>query len=244
MSIRKHRNIKIVILLFLFLAVILSLIILLFIQSNGNIDNELTYSIAEINSQTNDYDNPENNKSLKEWREINGDVIGIIKINGKEFPVVQGIDNDEYLHTSIYMKEDLFGVPFIDYQIDINDYDNLIIYGHSTYNKDLVFTFIEDYITNKDDIPDLEFVFEDDDGQHSYKILAAREVSSDENADRSWHNFNFEDNSEKYEYIKNFLKESDVVYDNEVSGKLMLLVTCNMDKQENRYMLLACENNS
>ena len=70
-------------------------------------------------------------------QEINEDVVGWIYIPGTEvnYPVVQGDDNEYYLHRTFEKKDNFTGAIFLDYlcQPDFSS-DNTILYGHNMKN--------------------------------------------------------------------------------------------------------------
>ena len=203
-------------------------------------DNQLLP--ANAHTHVHDYLKESERKSLKKWQEINNDVKGLLKIAGQEFPVVQGYDNEQYLNRSIYGDADIYGVPFIDVQCDAYESDNLIIYGHSSFNEELVFTFIADYF-REDNIPE-EFYYEDDLGTYSFLPVALAKIDEGENADRYWYVCDFENSLMKRTYLQEFLSKAEKVYRHTFSneGRLMLLVTCNMQNTNERLLLLAEEN--
>lgn len=66
-------------------------------------------------------------------RDINPDIVGWIKIPGTriDYPVVQGKDNEEYLHKTFSKKQNRSGSVFLDVNCkkDFSS-DNSVIYGH------------------------------------------------------------------------------------------------------------------
>ena len=86
---------------------------------------------------------PENQKEPEEnlpeidfdgLRAINGDIVAWIQISGigVDYPVVQGKDNEHYLHYTFDGKENKAGSIFLDYRnrADFTD-DKMILYGHN-----------------------------------------------------------------------------------------------------------------
>jgi hypothetical protein len=100
-------------------------------------------SMSDVNSEDEDTVEVSRgyNEELEKMRagllslaQINPDVYGWISIAGTDinYPIVQGKDNDEYLHRT-YKRENLFvGSIFMDYQNSADFSDcNSIIYGHN-----------------------------------------------------------------------------------------------------------------
>ncbi|PWM60035.1 MAG: hypothetical protein DBX91_04885 [Subdoligranulum variabile] len=63
----------------------------------------------------------------------NPDVVGWISIDDTpvDYPVVQGTDNEYYLHHDLDGAYDALGVPFADYECDVEHGRHLILYGHN-----------------------------------------------------------------------------------------------------------------
>ena len=63
----------------------------------------------------------------------NPDVVGWIAIDGTpmDFPVVQGRDNDYYLRHDLDGNYDIEGIPYADYECDVEKGRHLILYGHN-----------------------------------------------------------------------------------------------------------------
>lgn len=72
--------------------------------------------------------------------QINPDVKGWLYIEALDisYPIVQGDDNDEYLHTTYEGKDNYAGSIFVDYQNkdDFSDC-NTIVYGHNMKNQSM-----------------------------------------------------------------------------------------------------------
>ena len=71
-------------------------------------------------------------------KEVNEDVVGWIYIealDGVSYPVVQGANNDEYLHTTYEGNYNFAGTIFVDYENkgDFTDC-NTLVYGHNMKN--------------------------------------------------------------------------------------------------------------
>lgn len=77
--------------------------------------------------------------------EVNPDVIGWIRIpdTNVDYPIVQTVDNDKYLHTSFEGEESVAGAVYLDFESDSDMLGfNNILYGHNMKNgsmfKDIV----------------------------------------------------------------------------------------------------------
>ncbi len=70
----------------------------------------------------------------------NPDIVGWLVVEALDinYPIVQGKDNDQYLHTTFEKKENFAGSIFMDYmnKTDFSD-PHTIIYGHNMKNKSM-----------------------------------------------------------------------------------------------------------
>ena len=74
---------------------------------------------------------------FEQLKEVNEDIIGWIRVNalGISYPIVQGEDNDYYLHRTFEGVENFAGCIFMEYQNNPDMTDkNTIIYGHNMKN--------------------------------------------------------------------------------------------------------------
>lgn len=84
--------------------------------------------------------------SLKE-KYNNNDIVGTISISGTDFNtvVLQGKDNEYYLNHLPDKTYNINGSIFLDYRVDIDNSDKLLIFGHSSPNYTLPIMIIENY---------------------------------------------------------------------------------------------------
>ena len=63
----------------------------------------------------------------------NEDVVGWLTIEDTpiDFPVLQGTDNDYYLRHGLDGEYDIEGIPYVDYECDVQNGRHLILYGHN-----------------------------------------------------------------------------------------------------------------
>lgn len=199
------------------------------------------YVEGEAVSQTNDYNDSSKWLSYDEYKAINDELVGILQFSDRQFPVVQTTDNETYLSTSIYGNYDIFGTPFLDAAIDLDDTENLIIYGHSTYSKDLVFTFLANYVENESwGENNRYFYWIDDTGTYEYSVIAVMKINVDED-DRYWYTINWNSNMEKVAYVMEIINRAEVHYATSFNytRNYITLVTCTMDDDDERYVAMA-----
>lgn len=202
---------------------------------------------VEEESSANYFEDETKNKTFKEWQETNSEVIYLLKINNKEFPVLHGSTEEYYLDHDVFKKYDIFGSVFLEPStVDINT-NNKIIYGHSTYNKDLMFTFISNY-KNADYYKEHKtFTLEDENGEHTYIVLALMEIADSQNpSNMKWFKPNMNE-IRASEFVQDFVSGSSSVtlYSSVVAPNkpFVELVTCKMgttvEDSNGRYVLLA-----
>lgn len=77
----------------------------------------------------------------------NEEVVGLLEIPNTEFKrvVTKGKDNEKYLSHDAYGNKDIRGNPFLDYRVNINTSDKLLIYGHNSKTIDAPFKYLDNY---------------------------------------------------------------------------------------------------
>nr|5YFK_A Chain A, Uncharacterized protein Sortase B [Clostridium perfringens str. 13] len=85
-------------------------------------------------------------ESEKNLKNINPDYRFWIKVEGTniDFPVVQGKDNDFYLHHNFNKEKSFSGSIFVDSENNLNDDSNIVVYGHNMRN-DTMFAQIKHF---------------------------------------------------------------------------------------------------
>ncbi len=179
--------------------------------------------------------------SLKEKYE-NDDVVGTIAIENTDFNTVimQGSDNSYYLNHLPDKTYNINGSIFLDYRVDIDESDKLLVFGHSSPNYFLPIMIIENY-------QDEEYYKE-----HKYIYLSSvkeekkYEIFSAfvETSDWSYMNINFENEDDYFNHLQKLKEKS--FYDTGVeinkNDKILIMQTCsNMEKYRKyskKYMLV------
>lgn len=117
---------------------------------------EETETQPETEEETKPYHSPIDFEEL--WA-VNPDVVAWIRIPDTriDYPVLQGKDNEQYLHTDIYGNDSVAGAIYLDID-DEPDFSGLhnILYGHHMKNgtmfKDVVFYKEQDFFDAHQDI--------------------------------------------------------------------------------------------
>lgn len=238
---KKIKN-KIYICIILIVAVLLSSLFLLQTNKAKFVPSEKNEEISSANLYN------EEPKSLDYWQEINNDVKFMLNINGKAFPVLYNEDRYYYLRRDIFGKDDVYGSVFLD-NMTTNDTQNLIIYGHSTFNKDLIFTFVDKYFEDENYYKNnSNFSISTNDVNLDYKIIGIKKLDTNIEPWLGWYIPNTDDGFDIVEFGTMLLENSDKVLTDKlkVNKPFITLVTCDMDsynKQSNdtrfRYLLFA-----
>lgn len=90
------------------------------------------------------------NQEIIELRQAfdNEDIIGYISVEDTtiNYPIVQGVDNEFYLHNDFFKNPNVSGAIFLDFDnnSDITDYNN-VIYGHNM-RKSIMFHDVRNYM--------------------------------------------------------------------------------------------------
>lgn len=191
-----------------------------------------------------------NPKTLQEWQEINSDVIMVLEFTSNgilhNIPVLEVDDGAKYMKRNPWGNYDSMGSVFIEKDVSpVKTSNNWLINGHSSYNKDWNFTFLKNYAKSDYFKKHLTFQVEMEDGYHQYEIISFAEYDfeSNENIYDGWFNNKFSNQNEVISMIKAtepyiLQRNTGIAY----NGKqLITLITCNMKKNDARYVLTAIE---
>lgn len=170
---------------------------------------------------------------FEELQKMNPDVIGWLEIEALEdisYPVVQGEDNDYYLHRTFKKTENYAGSIFIDYRNkpDFSDC-NTIIYGHNMKNGSMFGKLKHLYESKK--YKDSRYIWIcTPNGKYRYEIFSMQyaDVTSDTYTLFSAHDDAFDD------YLKKMAKKSEVNMKTESLTKddsIITLSTCTSNEQ-------------
>lgn len=113
-------------------------------------------------------------------RKVNSDVVGWIVIPNTiiSYPLMQGKDNDFYLHYTWNKEQSAVGAIFLEYRNkrDLSDF-NTIVYGHHMNNGSM-FAALRFYKDKSYWQAHPAVYLTDDSGSHKYNIFAAYEVNT------------------------------------------------------------------
>lgn len=190
----------------------------------------------------------ENVKKSNDRREINfhklkaknPDIVGWIyaKGTGIDYPIVQGKDNEEYLHMDFNQKESSSGTIFLDHGCDkaLNS-DNNIIYGHHMKNGTMfakLLKFREDSFLKKHDTIIL---------YTPKKTLRLKVISAYAMKAQNQIPITFADEKQKKDYIEEICRRSEpsIKIRKQKIRRIYTFVTCSYEKEDNRTYVHAVE---
>ena len=248
-----------------------------------NQDFNDTINIGNKKAVTSDNAAPEKQiRVIQDWGKKliekckNDDVVGWIKIpgflnsNGKEyinFPVVQGDDNDYYLHHNLDKEVYESGSILVDYDVKIDENgqpDDIIIYGHHMRKLGTSFTHLAEYKGGVDLLkkcPIVEFNTIYDEAPQEYIIIGCFIGAINTEQDNGqvfdyWRYRNFDSGKYQFNTWINKVKQSswyscDVKCDqndgyitlstcsNEVSSTRWVIVAKKLDEEDDKEAIIA-----
>lgn len=182
----------------------------------------------------------EDAKTLSEWKLIDDSITYVLTFcedgTVRSIPVKETGDVSYAMTHNVYGEVDSMGSVFCDPYAVMPK--NLVIYGHSSKTKDWCFTFLkryreEEYFENND-----SFSLESDTGFSTYQIVSLAEYEIDDK-------LTFLDWADSEADVEKMFKESVPYLLNKKNGimyngeSVITLVTCNMEKENARYVLQA-----
>lgn len=202
-----------------------------------------TYSKAEEfkpaaeNSEEGNVINEENEDNYKKLKDINSDYKLWISIPEFEieYPVVQGDDNEFYLHNDFYKNKSSSGSIFLDYRVDVEGDKNLIIYGHNMKNGSM-FNKITKY-KEADEFKKGKIKIIENNMEYTYEVFSV--FVEDENSHALKNKFNSV--AEYDEYIDELKEKS--MFKKEVKNtdyeNIITLYTCSYEYDGARTIVVA-----
>lgn len=173
-------------------------------------------------------------------KEINEDTVAWIRFDNPKiinYPVLQGEDNDTYLHTTIEGQDNSAGAIFMDMNnnSDFSD-ENTLIHGHNMKNGSM-FGKLKEYRSEKYWKKNPYFyIYTPDQRVQTYQIFAVLLVEYDDDI----YQIQFFDESNYDSFLQDIEKRS--LYDTGISvntqDKIVTLSTCTGTSQKERLVVL------
>ncbi|WP_349405334.1 class B sortase [Clostridium perfringens] len=182
-------------------------------------------------------------ESEKNLKNINPDYRFWIKVEGTniDFPVVQGEDNDFYLHHNFNKEKSFSGSIFVDSENNLNDDSNIVVYGHNMRN-DTMFAQIN-HFKNENFFNANKYVTLYRDGKKSkFEIFSVYQENAKDLESEIKINFSNKDEYEKYlkdQEEKSLFKREGI--DLNSNDRILTLITCGYDFVNARIVVVAKE---
>lgn len=201
-------------------------------------------NIVTTNETNEEKEQQEDNVNLNKLYKINNDIVGWLKIENTNinYPVMQTKDRpDYYLRKNFYKEYSVFGTPYIDENCDIENGNNLIIYGHHI-NGNKMFGELENY-KNEEYYNKHKFIkFYTLNEKAEYEIISVFKTTVYNDKDFKYYQYyNLEDERE-FETFINKCKELSL-YDTQkiakYGDKLLTLSTCDYSQNNGRLVVVA-----
>lgn len=201
-------------------------------------------NIVTTNETNEEKEQQEDNVNLNKLYKINNDIVGWLKIENTNinYPVMQTKDRpDYYLRKNFYKEYSVFGTPYIDENCDIENGNNLIIYGHHI-NGNKMFGELENY-KNEEYYNKHKFIkFYTLNEKAEYEIISVFKTTVyNDKGFKYYQYYNLEDERE-FETFINKCKELSL-YDTQkiakYGDKLLTLSTCEYSQNNGRLVVIA-----
>lgn len=185
------------------------------------------------------------NINFEELNQINEDAVGWIELKDTviDYPIVQGEDNDYYLHNDINGNSSKNGTIFQDVRdsaIGSEELSDLsVLYGHHMASG-AMFAGICNY-KNPNYVNDHPFavIYGEDGSVYQAEFFAGQVISGE--SDDGLYVYQFNSEQEFDDYIERLKENStfDTNVELEYGDKILALVTCSYETNNSRYVLYA-----
>lgn len=185
------------------------------------------------------------NIDFEELNQINEDSVGWIELKDTviDYPIVQGDDNEYYLHNDINGNSSKNGTIFQDVRDGAIGSDELtdfnVLYGHHMASG-AMFAGICNY-KNPNYVNDHPFavIYGEDGSVYQAEFFAGQVISGE--SDEGLYVYKFDSEQEFDDYIEGLKENStfDTNVEIEYGDKILALVTCSYETNNSRYVLYA-----
>lgn len=204
-----------------------------------NIFTELSNIATKRNEQT-----EENQIDLEKLYKINNDIVGWLKIDNTNinYPIMQTRNKPNfYLDKNFYKEYSFMGTPYIDENCDIENSNNIIIYGHHIKGNKMLGELenykSEEYYKNHKIIK-----FYTRDTMIEYEIISVFKTTVYDNVGFKYYQFYNMEKEREFNTFVNKCKELSFYEIKETAkfgNKLITLSTCEYSKQNGRLVVIA-----
>lgn len=140
-----------------------------------------TISIDDLDGTEDATATPEPRLTYSEYRELNSDVIGWIRVDDTnvDYPLLQSHDNEDYLTRSPSKSASKSGSIFLDYRCSPSS-SHMIVYGHNMSKSKTMFAQITNYGNRSFYDAHRTFEVTFGDKKYTYKVFAVYSVDVNE----------------------------------------------------------------
>lgn len=176
---------------------------------------------------------------------INPQVLGWIAIPSTQlsYPLLQGDDNDFYLHHDIYGQENRYGAIFADYKADLyGGESNIIIYGHHMRNGSMFGSLKEyDSASYYEEHPSFFLYLPEEEREYEIIAVLRNDIFSREKEPFQYYDYEHIETKEVFdEYCQGIKSHS--LYDTgltaEYGDELITLCTCSYRGKDQRLLIV------
>lgn len=198
-------------------------------------DNKVTE--GEIYAEEN-----EDKDHFAAYSSINKDVAYVLCLEDDDIPRVIPVvytpdDYDKYFRLDLYKQYDSMGTVFVDDNSSLESF-HLILNGHSSLTKDTHFTFLKKYADENYFTMHPYFQLESAEGVETYFVIGFYEIDLEKEKEPYLGFYQGEiDLKEVMEEMKPYVLQSRSYHSD--TNRLLTLITCNMQKKDSRYLLIA-----
>ncbi len=230
-------NIILVIALIVFLVAAIQLIRIGLGYLNGRSEYN---DIRDLAVETDDTDDSQFRVNFDELLKINPDTIGWIRFYPEpseiNYPIVQGQDNEYYLHNTFSDNENTLGAIFLNCEnrSDFSD-KNSIVYGHRMRDGSM-FRHLEDYDEKSfwEENPYF-YIYTPDGRELTYEIYAAGVVNDTSDVYRT--EFATDEEFQDFLNLAQSYSEYDTGVEVTTQDKVVTLSTCTSASDEHRFVV-------
>lgn len=204
-------------------------------KNNGN-DND---NVGEVVTNDNKEEKLKKNKETVLYyrnKYNNNDVVGefsILNTDYKKALMQNKKDNDYYLNHTENGNSSFMGSIYLDFRIDVDSDNKLIIYGHNSEYVDMPFKILEEYYSY-DFYKEHQYIkIVTENKVRLYKVYAVLVETSD----FSYMKVDFKDSDDWYEHISSFKSKSmyDTLEDVEKDDNILIMQTCSTHRNYKKY---------
>lgn len=196
------------------------------INKNNEIKEEINKQIIE-KDDTYEID-------FAKLKQENKDIVAYLKVNGTniDYVVVQGNDNDYYLHHNLKKEYSIAGWIFATYQNRFDDTDkNIVIFGHNMRDGSMFGSMkkiLKEDWYNKEE--NLKVTFITEQGSYTYEVFAVYQIKVEDYYIKT----QFDNDTEFKEFINTIKSRSIKNFKTEVTEKdsILTLSTCSATGKE------------